>query len=248
MSEENVTKNEAVKREPYTFSDLNLEFVPDEASKYMTSKEFAEEVTNLFKQLFGDWYGAKFLVTQTGVPMINLYFQHVDPNSPHTAPLACTLSADKSTGATVIDRNRRRDFQRTDGDRYWLTDDGKDVIKHMLYSNYYNGGKVEWKKIMNEITERTSSSFYAPNGIQLTEITGIDPARVASRIWGKKDSEGSDIDYMVQVVKNLSANPTYFGMQQNPIYVIRLSKAYGSNLTETYRRLGLGEAGSGISR
>ena len=85
--------------------------------------------------------------------------------------------AGNQVGSTIIDKTRGRDNLMTNGDRYYITEDGADIIKPLLFPRYYNRNKPNWNQIMTEISDN-NGGFSPYNAIQLTKISGIDPKRV----------------------------------------------------------------------
>jgi hypothetical protein len=153
-------------------------------------------------------------------------------------------------GSTVIDKTRGRDNLMNNGDKFYLTEDGKDIIKTLLFPRIYNNGKPNWNQITTEIAERQGSSLFGTmNALQLTKVSGIDPKRVAALIWGRRDADGN-IDYGVSVMRDLTINSGLGmpGMQAGQNYALNITRAHEASISKTYESLGLGTLGSNIIR
>lgn len=238
-------------RQPYKLEIERDDFAPDYEGKYLTSIEFCKLANQIFGAAFFNFNGSKFEVN-AGQPVINLFFTHVDklPDDAQITHLATTRSSGNKVGSTVIDKTRGRDNLMNNGDRYYLTDDGIDIIKPLLFPRLFNNGKPNWNQIVTEIADRNGSSIYGTmNVLQLTKVTGIDPKRVASLIWGRKDEDG-DIDYGISVMRDLTINTGFGmpGMQPGQNYALNITRAHTAAISKTYESLGLGTLGSSIVR
>ena len=233
-------------RTPYTV-DLEepVAFEADDAGKYMSSLEFCKLVNEYFHLCFADYYGSKFVMNQ-GFPTITLHFIHKDDANPGEH-LATSRKSAKEVNNDLIARTRQRDITLREGDRYWLTEDGIDVIKPLLTSAKYNGGKPDWSSIVSETAYRNNWNMAQP-ALQLTSVSGIDPRNLCAKLFGYKDEEtGSIVDYGVMVLKDMSAPTSIPGVARDPIYAIRINKAYTDVLKKTYEKFGF-DTGSGIIR
>ena len=246
-------------RKPYI---LNIE--PDDFNqiydgKILTSIEFCKLTNEIFNAAFCNFYGSKFEV-MGGRPVINLFFSHMDqaPDSVTdqdgnvgVAHIATERFNGNKVGSTVIDKTRGRDNRMTNGDKFYLTQDGQDIIKTLLFGNLYNNGKPNWNQIVTETAENNCSSIYGTmNQLQLTKVTGINPERVAALIWGKKDEDG-DIEYGVSVLRDLSFggfNGIPNVQQAGKNYALNITRAHNNAIAKTCENLGIGLIGSNIIR
>lgn len=231
-------------RNPYVVDIEPIPFNGDYDGKIMTSNNFCKMVNQVYKAAFADFEGCMFEVIN-GVPFISFIFNHTRPTE--DGIYACERSGAKSEGNTIIDRARNRDRQLREGDRYYLTEDGKDVILELLAPMYYKNGKPDWSKLVSDFSDRTVGNMYGhpANAPQLTKVSGIDPKLLCAKFWGRKGGA----DYGVEVKYNLAYNtPMMPGGQQNPNYVLAITKANGENLRKTCNALGIGTIGSNIIR
>lgn len=221
------------------------------ATKYITSNELCKVVSELFKGVFADYEGCRFETSTGGEPTITLYFNHgrYDEN----ATVACHIAGrNDGDGSTVIRNIRRRDIQMREGDRYHLTDDGKDAIMDLLTPRAYNNGKPNWGNIVQDIMDRTPTSYYMPaNQIpQYTRVNFIDIRRLCGLIYGK-NIDNDQMDYQVSIATPL--NQMNFGMNGMQMgatnYVLTITRASLKEVTKMYEKLGYGNVmGSNIIR
>lgn len=241
-----VKKNNATETEtrtPYSIEMNPLPFEEDFSGKIITSVQLCKLTNQLYRAGFADYAGCTFEVVN-GVPVMSMYFNHTRPTE--DGVYACERGDGKAAGNTILDRSRNRDRQMREGDRYKITEDGKDVIAKLLHPRFYNNGKPQWGNLVSDITDRSAANFYNPNAaVQLTKITGIDPRRICAKLWGSED----DSDYGVEVKSNLAFNnPAMPAGQQSPNYVLSITKAFSENIKKTYESLGIGAMGSNIIR
>lgn len=246
MSEDvKMTEAKMEERTPYEIEIPTEDFAPDSESKFLTSTELCNIVNSIMRAAFKDFYGSKFELSANGQPSISLHFSHIDAEEGDT--VATVRSGAKSIGNSVIDRTRARDHAMIEGDRYMVSEDGKDVIKKLLFPYLYNKGKVNWKNITQETTDGSNSNMFYQRPQPLTKITGIDPKRVCGMIWGTSDEEGA-VDYGIFVMKDLSVNPMIMPGTVPSNYVLQITRAHASEIKRTYEKLGIGIVGSNIIR
>lgn len=234
--------NAETKRDKFVIQlDEHEPFEATAETKYITSNEFCKLVSELFKGVFADYEGCTFDVSNGGEPTISLIFNHgkYDEN----AIVACSRPDAKDTdGSTVIRSIRRRDVQLRDGDRYYLTEDGKDALKELLTPRAYNGSKVNWGSIVQDIVDRTASTYYMPSNQipQYTRVSFIDIKRLCSLIYGRKMENGDQMDYQVTIASPLSQ--MNYSMNGMPVgasnYVLSITRASLKEVTKMYEKLG----------
>lgn len=241
MSEKQ-NKQPEEKRTPYVLEVEPMKFEADAEVKILTSNELCRLTNEYFKAAFGDYEGCFFEMAQ-GAPTITLVFNHGkhEENKVYAVDMADT----KKVGNSVIEKSRLYDRLVKEGDRYHITDDGKDIIENLLAPRYFNNGKPNWGTIVTDYVDRPSSYYGPYGGVQLTRIVGIDPKAICAIIYGKKEDD-SWLDYAVEVKADLSAR-NGFGIA-SPNYVLNITKAYNEHITKTYEKLGFCMAGSNIIR
>lgn len=238
------TKKSTVdERTPYVLEVDPIGFEADAEVKILTSNEFCKLVNEYFKGAFADYEGCYFNMIQ-GNPSVTLVFNHCKHEEGRN--YAVEMAGEKKVSNSVIERSRSYDRLLREGDRYHITDDGKDIITKLLTPHYFNNGKPNWGNIVVEYTERPMYGGMQ-GGIQMTKVNGIDPSAMCAIIYGKKDEEGSYLDYGVEVKDNLSARNGNYGFATAANYVLSITRAYNEHIKNTYEKLGYG-IGSGIIR
>lgn len=242
-----MSEKEANRREKFSINVKKHAEFPDSAKTgFLTSTEFCKLTSELFKATFADYEGCIFETTENNCPTtLSLVFNHGQYDE--DAIVACERPGGKSVGSSIIDRTRTRDQQLREGDRYYLTEDGKDVVTSLLIPRFYNNGKPDWKKIVGDFVERNPYNQYNQFGQrppQQTRVAYIDLNRVCSLLFGSK-LDGEPVEYSVAVTQM----PYYQmmpGMTNN--YLLSITRVSVKEMTKMYEKLGFGSVGSQIIR
>ena len=232
------------KRVPYTVEiDETIPFNADAETKILTSNELCKLANELFRQLFADYEGCYFEMSKNGPATITAVFNH--GKHEEGRHYAVDMAAAKDAGNDVIQRARAFDRLAKEGDRYHITEDGKDIFKKFLAPRFVErNGKVNWGLIVSDYVERPNA-FYG-TATQYTKIEGIDPRQLCFALFGAKEENGERLDYAVEVRASVSSYNTYGLVAPN--YALYILRAHEDNLKETYEKLGFGAVGSGIIR
>ena len=244
MKDQNATEN---KREKFVIDiDEHFEFNAIAESKFITSKDFARLTNELFHSVFADYEGCT-LEVNGNEPTLALVFNHGEYDE--KAITCCERISTKSVGSTVIDRGRSRDNLLKDGDRYYLTEDGKDVISDLLIRRVYNNGNIDLRKVVSEISERGPvNTYFVQSQQQYTKVSYISLDRLCGLLFGTKDEDGTPVEYSANVVAMI---PTYNvpGVNVNANYVLNITRVSSKEVADIYNKLGLGvQSGLNIIR
>lgn len=245
------TQNDATetKREPFKVQiDEHFDFSPIASSRYITSNKFCALVSELMRNIFVDFEGSSFAVTPGMEPTIDLIFNHGDYEHDGKNVFAVERANAKSVGSTVIDRGRTRDAYTRDGDRYYLTDDGKDFVKDLLIRKMYNNGNPDYRKIVSEFIERGPvNSYFVQSKPQYTKVSFISLNRLCALLFGSKDAAGEPVEYTVNVASPL---PGYQinGSSTAQNYVLNIQQIDSKELAEFCNSIGLGTSNLNIVR
>lgn len=245
MSETKTENTKETKREKFVISnDEPLKFMADGAMKFTTSLEFCKLTNEIFSAVFTDYRGCTFEMSGAG-PTMSLYFNHVKTTDDGT--YACERAGSKEVGNSIIDKTRARDRQLREGDRYMLTEDGKDVISSLLIPRLYNQGKIDFRKIVTDIFENNGTT-YNPSTVQITKVVGIDPRRICALIWGDKDPENdkAKYDYGIDVKSDINRQFGWGGAYNAPNYALVITQANTAVLESTCQKLGFNTNQSSI--
>lgn len=234
---------ESKQRVPYVVEVEPSPFDSDGKMRYMTSLELCRAVNKYFCAAFADYYGCVFEMT-SGPATMTLYFDHIA--SQDNGVYACSRpTTSEEQASTVITKLRARDRQLREGDRYTLTEDGKDIIFKLIIPRLYNQGKPDIRKFVTDVYDNGGYAYGNISGVQRTKVTGIDLNKLCQILWGKKDPETGDIyEYSVDVKGDLNRGMGF--MNQNPNYFLMITQANSTHLVDTYQKLGIATAGSSI--
>ena len=218
--------------------------------KFITSSELQKLASELFRGVFADFEGCLFEVWNNQnrggflESHISLLFNH--GNYPGER-VACEIPENKRTGSTAIDFQRRHDHQMRDGDRYYLTADGKDAIESLLTPMRFNHGKIDWKGIVSEWSE-TNTMMYGVKAPQYTKVSFIDLNNLCRLIFGDKDENGEKVEYQVSIVGAMNA--PYPGMMPNMMsnYMLSITRVSEKQIKSLYEKLGFVTSASNVVR
>lgn len=234
-------KKQAEARTPYVLEVEPLVFESDAECMTLTSTELCNLTNEYFKAAFADYAGCKF-ETVGGAPSITLCFSHIKHDEDSDLVYACDMTAGKVTGNNVIDRTRAYDRLVKEGDRYHLTENGKDVIKELLMPKLANDKNLNWGKITADFIDRSQATYFNPNNAQvLTKVMSIDPNAMCAKLFGAKG-----FGYSVQIRGDLYAHRPGVTGSQN--YVLNILRVDNKTIQKTYEKLGIGVIGSDFVR
>lgn len=224
-------------RKPFTINlDEHLPFNGMSETMFISSNELGKAAADVFRGVFSDFEGCIFEVPQNGLPYFSLIFNHGEYDE--SAQVACErLNGVKAGQNDVLSRMRYRDVQLQNGDRYFLNEDGKDVVKSLLFPRAYNNGNPNWQSIVSEYSERSNNMYgYAT---QYTKVSFIDPNRICSLLFGEKDEENDDVvDYHATIFTPMStvAGQTAYN------YMLSIIRVSAKEVGAAYEKLGLASA------
>lgn len=241
MKNQNQESGREKEREEFKIIVDDLETLPSVAETgYILSSEILKKVSELFKSVFADFEGCIFEVSN-GEPTISLVFNHGQYDE--DARVGCYRLGGNTTGTSIIERRRNQDQQMLEGDRYYLTEDAKDVVKKLLIPRLYNNGNINWKTIVSDYSERTVENFYTmPQQIKpYTKVSGISLNRLlnARLICSDRNEKGEKVEYGA----TLAAPLNYMNSQQGTNYVLTITTITLDNLNKIYEKLGFGTIG-----
>lgn len=243
MSDQNKNKREKFKievEEPVAFDAIA-------ESKYLTSNELCRLTSELFKTVFADYEGCVFNSINGEISM-SLIFNHGKYDD--DTIVACERSGSKNSGSIVVDRTRNRDRQLREGDRYYLTEDGKDVVMSLLTPRAFNNGNPNWREIVSEWTDRSAMNMYSYQQLpQYTKVSFIDLRNLCKLIFGSK-IDGDTVDYSVAIAASLTPNGYHAmgNMSMNMNYMLNITRASAKEVVAVYEKLGFGSMGTSIVR
>ena len=161
---------------------------------FMTSTDICKMASALFRSAFADFEGATFEVPNGGRPFIALYFNQREEGPEDTLPLATSkLQNANKTGSSLLDQKRAMDSYRKNGDRFYLTEKGKDAIEEFLLPEFINRqkNKPDWSRIVTPVATQGGNFFGGvARPIQYTKVNGISIDKLCDTIFGTKNEDG----------------------------------------------------------
>ena len=245
------SKKETTERKPFVIElKEHVPFDGIASTKYITSSTFLHLTSVLFKSVFADFEGCVFEASGQGEPTVSLIFNHGKYGENDV--VACERASGKAIGNAVVDRMRNRDRQMTEGDRYFLTEDGKDAFTPLIHPKYFKDGKPSWKSIISEWNDMTPQTYYTSYGNvpQYTKVSGLQLSKIAALLYGFKDDNSSSDDYFEYDVRIMGTLNGQFNvpMTRNANYLMTITKVSKAEVENVYRELGFGSVGSSIIR
>lgn len=238
-------QNEETKREKFVITvDEPVKFDTIAKTSYLSSNDFCKMVSELFSAVFADFEGCIFDANTNGMATVSLLFNHGDYGD--DAIVATEKSGGRNSGNSIIDRSRNRDRQMSEGDRYNLTDNGKDVIESLLTPQAYNNGKPNWRVVVSEVVDYSNGGFYGyGRGTQLTKVSNISLSKLCELIFGKK-VDGDYFEYDVRLAAPMTNNYQANGIVGN--YILTITCVSSEVVADLYKKMGWGTTGLNIIR
>ena len=196
-------------------------------AKFLPSKELCESISELFRNVYADYEGCVMEVMPgTQLPMISLFFNHKEISGTSLA-YACSKSIDDETKNTTLRSLRLNERMLKQGDRYYLTDEGKSGLEDFLIRNgsLLNNGKINWGKIVADVADPNVGYLgYGTTPMQYTKVSFIDPAAVAKAIYGEKDEDGTKWVYGIRILRSLPTVAMLPGQQVSNSWMLALER------------------------
>lgn len=242
-------KNEENSREKYVLELEEFEAFKDVYSGlFTTSIVLAKKIKEFFQIAFSDIEGARIDYENNSLAL-KVFANHGD-HSGDELPTAVERFNQRTTGSKTLDSIRARDNMLSNGDKFFVTDDGADVFGEFLYNRYLRGNKKpDWKKLTSEVSDgyQQAGFYYGRQvGIPLTQISGLDLSKVLSAMYGNKDENGNNVEYMAVVMGRINNN--MMGMSTIPNYALMILRANEGNIIEACKEIGLDFQTSNIVR
>ncbi len=235
--EKNVTVNEEKAPKYEIEIEGNEPFDYIEEAIYTTSNDLCAKVSEIFKELYADCYGASFdVVPGTNIFAISLYFDHLDHAEGEVVAVSKNVGSNNTKNSTL---RKTRTFWSNlqEGDRYHVTEAGEQIGKFLYSSSeirkslYENNGKPKWAAICAEV---------ANPGIgmqqQLTKISYINPRKIVEAIYGSKTAEGDQLEYTVEMKRSV---PSYSNGAASANYILHVGRVKQRNIMELAAKCGI---------
>lgn len=190
------------------------EFPETYSGHVTTSVDLCKLISSLFRTIYADFEGCQFKFDKANRPTISLFFNQIDskmkdPNKIYATDQEIPEDKKKKGGtSTLIGRRRTMDARRQFGDRFYLTNEGKEGITKFLYGDKFNrDGKVNWGDICIPIATDTQRGMYPyTQPKQMTEVAGLDPVKLLNEIYGTEEGGKT---YTHQVIVQCSIGTSF---------------------------------------
>lgn len=201
------------------------------------STELCQVVNSVFKQVYADWEGSTFeLIPGTANFMCCLHFNHRNTDG-SPMPNACTMQPTESNiRSSVVQGRRSMDQRNRDGDKYYLTEEGKKGIAKFIQDNpslVNKDGSYKWDKIViDEAEQENAFNAYGAPRLQYTKVSFIDPNKILQEVFGGVDENGNKLCYNIRLIG--AAIPAYSQANgsNNQIFRIAVDVISENNLAE----------------
>lgn len=200
------TETENIREELDIGVAQNLVFPAISDTAYMNSVEFCELASNLFKSIFVDYEGCRLVpVANSNQLQMQLFFNHKEQAVPDGMFKACTKDGKREATNQILADIRHRDRMLASGDRYYLTEDGKAGLRKFFFDGstvFEKDGKIK-DRVLAEVTDSASQLMAQPIPQQFTQVSFIDPVKIATMLFGQQDEDGQTWIYNVIVKRSM---------------------------------------------
>lgn len=253
MSESSKTEE----RVPLTIDVVPEPFEGVADCKFISAQKLAGLVRNFFKDIFVDCEGVMYEKGPYGELEMGIVFNHGKYPNGRTA-VQSPYNSEVADKKDVVLRGRALDTQNRNGDRYIITEDGKDIFGPLISGRMYdNKGAIKWNKVVTEVADQNSRSlgagaFYGfgrPNVVQFTKIDPIPVTTLCKLVYGAEDESGDDVEYGVNVWQNPMLMQQFGQFNVNlQAVLLQITRVGKKKVDAVYNELGLGQSSSFIIR
>ena len=202
---------------------------------YRRSMQLCSDVIKVFREVYDDFYGATFEISQSGEPYICLWFSHtVSNDGDKIVAFSQYEDADNSSSNEVLNRVRNLNRRSRSGNKYKITKFGKEGLDEFIKDRVLEGnmvtnlrntkGKVIWDRCAIDIAE--PQQYYNAQQMQkvYTKVSYIDLAKIYKFIYGDTVITGVDsatgkdiiskVDYKIEVTNSVGTKDFLLKIEQ----------------------------------
>ena len=222
---------------------------------YKRSLQLCADVTKVFRDVYDDFHGTTFEISQSGEIYICLWFNHnVTNDGDKIVAFSQYDDNDSSSKNEVVNRVRNLNRRARSGNRYKITKFGKEgldefikdrIVEGNMATNLRNNkGKVLWDRCAIDVAE-PQQHYNAQQAQKVyTKVSYIDPAKIYKLIYGDSvvtgvDSNGRDIlskvDYLIEVKNSIGAPNGY-----TKDFLLKIEQINRDELDRILKDLGVG--------
>ena len=225
--------NEENKREKFSVEVEGVSLAPIESGVDISSEKLCDYVFDFFSSIFDDFEDCQFCAIGQVKPTITVFFNHRD--YPENARLGVKKGGDKQSGNEILDRSRRRDRMIAAGDRYFLTEDAKDILEEFIPHGFNQ--KIDWK---NFVSEQNFGSYQTGRQPNVTAVSGLSIEKLCEKIKLIAPNDPDDrYEYAFTIKAELTnGNMMLMNNNFNRNYLLTIMKASEKELDKVYAELG----------
>ena len=223
---------EETKREKFSVDVEGVSLAPIESGVDISSEKLCDYIFDFFSSIFADFEDCQFNVMGQK-PTITILFNHREYDE--GARLGVKKGGDKQYGNEILDRSRRRDRLIAAGDRYFLTEDAKDIIEEFI--PHVPGSKIDWK---NYVSETNYGGYQGNRQPNFTTVSGLSVERLCEKIKLIAPNDADDrYEYAFTIKAELTnSNMMIMGNNFTRNYLLTIMKASEKELDKVYAELG----------
>ena len=229
--------------------DEHAEFVGLVDTIFMDTTEICTRIGDVFSGVFHDWYGSRIDIGQNREIITSLFFAEQPQNVPNIENklLAIERIASKKDTDSVI-RTINSFIGGGNSKRYQLTQDGKDILESVIPLRAKNNkGKVEWQNLTSEEVIHNPMNYAGQSQIVYRVI--IDLNRFIRLLYGTKDDNGTEYQYMVNLGNPINPVTTFDGKLIGNSWQVFIARLNGKATNEILKKYGFGASNNqGIVR
>ncbi len=172
------------------------------------SDDLCRKVVMMFKPVYADFDGCRLERDAQGKAYIELYFNHSEPNDPNKCNALTREAPDsngKNTSNEMLRKIRSINNKMMSGDRFYLTEDGKDGIGDYVidYMRNKKTGKIMWEKIVSDV--ELKANYVGQPSKSYTKVSAIDPIKIITEWYGSTTENGdSVVEYAIENISNFN--------------------------------------------
>ena len=222
------------KREKFSVDVEGVNLSPIESGIDISSEKLCDYIFDFFSSIFVDFEDCQFNVIGQTKPTISIFFNH--GNYTEGDRVGVKKGGDGHSGNELLDRSRRRDRLIASGDRYFLTDDAKDIIEEFIPHGFNQ--KIDWKNYVSEINY--NNPYTGNRQPNLTQVSGLSVEKLCEKLKLIAPNEADDrYEYAFTIKAELTnSNMMIMGNNFTRNYLLTIMKASEKELDKVYAELG----------
>lgn len=214
-------------------------------TEYITSRKLADKVNALFVGVFADYYGCVIQPNNDfpGMIDVKLYFRPSEGLQAGDKYIAFQKCGAVNRSSSIIERLNGIDSRFRSSEAFEITQDACELL-HQFYAN---NGKLKMEpadykrnKLVTEVTEVQNYNRFI-----LDVVVGIDINKLVSILYGRKNSAGESVDYMVSPVRPIG-NVALANSTSSMNWILSIARVSKPQIDKISAELGLLTSGGTI--